>query len=1141
MEKTFLWGIILFCLCIVLISVSSLHEDSTAGRKIKQVWHGRIFWENSVKKDNLRTAASSNGHKQNKNVCNSYVYGSTTGHSLHVCFEQVVISNKSIKYIFPNDIKLWSGIVYGIVSGGMNGKLKRQHIRDTWCKGQQCLFVVYGPFEGIRDEYEKNADMLWLDIDDSSDDTYIIPYQSQVFMHVMNTQVSKLTYAFKTYDDYYVSTSKIEEELFTKRPEYWGKVHYSAQVERNPLSQWFLTKEQYSPETYPDYCGSLAYAMSKSFLSCASSNLNTLEFMPWEDVASGILAQKCNVKPVDSTGKFMKSVVISYKQKKTEEKKAKQQQEEEDKKGEEEQAKKVVENKHYNSEMQHANLEKINNAHFKKSNLLFTSAGDLSNVNQWAIHSRKYDIIVVYYGEREIFEYEDDVDLVLYHKGVKFENLKWFLQHADVSHYDNIAVFDDDIEITTNDMNRLFEVPNKYGNVKIWGPTFSKYTPERGWYNSLMTLKNSEIRYVEFIEMGTVLFTRQQILNFMDVFDTSLKGWGTDTWFSYLCNQDKFCNIALMDNIDAHAPLIRIDGTREIDKVQSMEKQHNRWVELSKKRSIPPKVPRSAMKMYFDIPKIRRHDKIIRDPMKTPLVVEQYNLILFIIPGNNNSFVIELVQKLMQNAELKYLSDYTDEAATYMMTDDTWTRAVFLRHPYERLLNIYLTKYDYILSKCGNEEFAFPEFVSLLDTCSDPLWSPQEYSIDHKWWKYINFKGRMKDIDKYVNKLLKKLNITGYNSESWPGGHVYGKYGYENAMNDWPKFYDYNLKVKVGGLFQADLELYSPEQKSSTSSKVAILPECSIVADCVATTDIIYEGEGIFQTLWRNEKKVIGGDEFWIGNPDTGIVLQTIDLQNGKYKLLCESPSDSFETFDVWLQYTCGMGMVEPPAKRNCANSGAVNKKFSLEAKCVSQGYVATDTSKIKLSNKLYVMGGTLLHDFVRRAGVARYDNTQSVEIDINLDLDTLSLYFTRILRQVLPKNEEGWLMLGCDGLDLLIEKQDVHFENHRNGMIQLFEMLAKEYPKLRILWKGLNAVHSHLLKCEHDRNTASCLAQHKYMSSGRAKVLRDVEKQVCEDTGVFYIDLYDFSYENAKMLRANDGIRYTDAANDMMWNIQFE
>jgi len=159
------------------------------------------------------------------------------------------------------------------------------------------LFVIAGPFDDIRNEYESYEDILWINLPETyfAEDS-VLPYKTQTFMLVAST-IPKLTYAMKTDDDSFIFTSKLKKTLSGKHFEYWGAVHRNVSPIRNPSNKWSVSKEIYARNEYPNYCSGAGYALSKAFLTCAVPKLADFTFMPREDVATGLLAESCGISP----------------------------------------------------------------------------------------------------------------------------------------------------------------------------------------------------------------------------------------------------------------------------------------------------------------------------------------------------------------------------------------------------------------------------------------------------------------------------------------------------------------------------------------------------------------------------------------------------------------------------------------------------------------------------------------------------------------------------------------------------------------------------------------------------------------------------------------------------------------------------
>src|SRR4030081_3821042 len=95
----------------------------------------------------------------------------------------------------------------------------------------------------------------------------------------------------------------------------------------------------------------------------------------------------------------------------------------------------------------------------RSNNLVFTSAGDRSNLLGWRQGRRDFDLWTVYYGNAGGM-FQDVSDYYLARKGSKFQNLHYCYQRWPemLARYDAIMVMDDDIEISATGISRLFEI-----------------------------------------------------------------------------------------------------------------------------------------------------------------------------------------------------------------------------------------------------------------------------------------------------------------------------------------------------------------------------------------------------------------------------------------------------------------------------------------------------------------------------------------------------------------------------------------------------------------------------------------------------------------------------------------------------------
>ena len=126
--------------------------------------------------------------------------------------------------------------------------------------------------------------------------------------------IPPIDYIFKTDDDVWVNATEMSVELLQEKcPPYFGMRNGGKPV-REPTakfgSKWVLTKQEYPRDDYPPYASGLGYALSttKNVLldptnGCINNTMSSMNDMPWEDVATGLLSEACHV-PLTSSYKY---------------------------------------------------------------------------------------------------------------------------------------------------------------------------------------------------------------------------------------------------------------------------------------------------------------------------------------------------------------------------------------------------------------------------------------------------------------------------------------------------------------------------------------------------------------------------------------------------------------------------------------------------------------------------------------------------------------------------------------------------------------------------------------------------------------------------------------------------------------------
>ena len=201
-------------------------------------------------------------------------------------------------------------IIVGVLSAaGGDGPVRRQSIRDTWAKGHSVFFVVAGPWEVIQEEYDEHHDLIWIDEEEVYDgEKSVLTYKTMAFVkivHYLSTSANlDIQYAFKTDDDSYVQVDTLHKYLLEREHDeynYWG---WCQRKKLEPLrgenDKWAVSYELYPESRYPRYCQGAGFALSWKFIACAAGpgdHISNARFMPFEDVAMGLLAQRCGVVP----------------------------------------------------------------------------------------------------------------------------------------------------------------------------------------------------------------------------------------------------------------------------------------------------------------------------------------------------------------------------------------------------------------------------------------------------------------------------------------------------------------------------------------------------------------------------------------------------------------------------------------------------------------------------------------------------------------------------------------------------------------------------------------------------------------------------------------------------------------------------
>ncbi len=200
----------------------------------------------------------------------------------------------------------------------------------------------------------------------------------------------------------------------------------------------------------------------------------------------------------------------------------------------------------------------------RNKNLVLAVVGDHSRHKEWIRHNPQFDLILIYYGSSDaVFsDYAKDAWMCIRQKGQKFPLIKSFIihHHERVSQYHYVWLPDDDISISTDDLNSLFTIAKDH-RLLICQPAV---LASDGHVSHEITRpgKGLKLRFTNFVEVMMPLFDVQSLLFLQDDFDLSESGWGLDASWSHRLNYPKD-KIAVIDAVVArHTKPVGSDYSR---------------------------------------------------------------------------------------------------------------------------------------------------------------------------------------------------------------------------------------------------------------------------------------------------------------------------------------------------------------------------------------------------------------------------------------------------------------------------------------------------------------------------------------------------------------------------------------------------
>ncbi|CAC5364354.1 CHST9 [Mytilus coruscus] len=210
----------------------------------------------------------------------------------------------------------------------------------------------------------------------------------------------------------------------------------------------------------------------------------------------------------------------------------------------------------------------------------------------------------------------------------------------------------------------------------------------------------------------------------------------------------------------------------------------------------------------------------------SPIVLKRYKLIFFWNEKSGCTYwksMFHFIQGLKNEDVhsshlLSYLAQFDDKEVTEMMFDNSWTKAVFVREPRERILSCYLDKgFEKAFMKhyFKRTPKSFLDFLKLIKQFKGSHWEPQ-VKIPRFLYKNMMI-GKMSDIFTFTEQLLTKIGAWNEAVNVWMNSEKIKKRARPHATNAKDKLFQYYNDTKIQDLifemYADDYDVFNFEKK----------------------------------------------------------------------------------------------------------------------------------------------------------------------------------------------------------------------------------------------------------------------------------------------------------------------------------------
>lgn len=197
-------------------------------------------------------------------------------------------------------------------------------------------------------------------------------------------------------------------------------------------------------------------------------------------------------------------------------------------------------------------------------NLIISTVGDNSRHKDWINSVPNFDLVLIYYGNNdEVFDdFSNDALIAVRQEGQKFPLIKDFINNNKdfISQFDYIWMPDDDISISTESINELFDISKEY-SLLICQPSVVALD-NNVVYSITRPIDGVKIKFTKFVEVMAPMFSIDSLMLLYDDFSLSQSGWGLDFLWTHKLNYPHN-KVAVIDKIRmTHTKPLSVDYSR---------------------------------------------------------------------------------------------------------------------------------------------------------------------------------------------------------------------------------------------------------------------------------------------------------------------------------------------------------------------------------------------------------------------------------------------------------------------------------------------------------------------------------------------------------------------------------------------------